>query len=84
MLTSSRIELPAMPRAGHDAFETCAFGEWTTRVRTDAVQGDNLSFDAKQADNFSFEDHFQTVIFGNFIDQCGSYSMTHSCHFLRD
>ena len=61
MLTSACVELPTMPRTGHNAVETGSLTKWTTRVRADTVQGDNLSFDAKQTDDFSFEDHFQAV-----------------------
>lgn len=48
VLASGDVVLPAVPRAGHDAAFDDAFGDWSTRMRADAVDRMELTIEIEQ------------------------------------
>ena len=61
MPTGGHIELPAMPRAGDDAPVQFPLSKWAARVRTDAVQCEELVANMKQRDDAATDDELTSL-----------------------
>lgn len=60
-MTSCRdVELPSMPRAGHDISSNDSLGERPARVRANTIQSVKSVFQMKQRDNAPSSDKFAT------------------------
>jgi len=59
MLSAFHIELPAVPRASHDAADKLPFAERSALVRANAVEREELAVDIKQCDDAVADDNFQ-------------------------